>query len=195
MTKLWAIISLLCISFMQSNKICNHDHISSVSTFTYRLDHNYINELISTNVEDSNFASDFKNINEIDNKSSDTITWKTLNQLEYKETETEMYGTVFMPEFSSELKKIDGKTVIIKGYIIPVDRKTYALSKNVYAACFFCGKSGPETVMGLIFKEAPGKLKMDSYATLRGTLKLNDTNVEEWMYSLENVEILSIQSR
>ncbi|MBK9152396.1 MAG: hypothetical protein IPM26_16080 [Saprospiraceae bacterium] len=74
-----------------------------------------------------------------------------------------------------------------------MDKTTYALSKNVYAACFFCGKSGPETVMGLTFKENPGKLKMDSNALLTGYFRLNGTNVDDWMYSLDEVEILQIK--
>jgi hypothetical protein len=126
-------------------------------------------------------------------KVKDTINWKILNQLEYKEQEHEAYGTVMMPVFSKEVKNFDKKRVVIKGYILPVDRKTYALSKNVYAACFFCGKAGPETVMGLTFKESPGRIKMDTYATLSGILKINGTDVEDWMYSLTDVEIIHMK--
>lgn len=123
----------------------------------------------------------------------DTLTWKILNNLEYKEAQHEQYGTVYLPEFSQEIIKFANKKVLIRGYIIPVDKTTYALSKNVYAACFFCGKSGPETVMGLTFKENPGKLKMDSNALLTGYFRLNGTNVDDWMYSLDEVEILQIK--
>lgn len=123
----------------------------------------------------------------------DTLTWKILNNLEYKEANHEQYGTVYLPEFSNDIVKYANKKVIIRGYIIPVDKTTYALSKNVYAACFFCGKSGPETVMGLTFKESPGKLKMDSNALLTGYFRLNGTNVDDWMFSLDDVEILHIK--
>lgn len=123
----------------------------------------------------------------------DTLTWKILNNLEYKEAKHEQYGTVYLPDFSFEIVQFANKKVIIRGYIIPVDKTTYALSKNVYAACFFCGKSGPETVMGLNFKENPGKLKMDSNALLTGYFRLNGTNVDDWMYSLDEVEIIHIK--
>ncbi|MFZ1705697.1 MAG: hypothetical protein WAT79_15205 [Saprospiraceae bacterium] len=126
-------------------------------------------------------------------QSKDTLTWKVLNQLEYVESEHPSYGTVMMPVFSKVVSAFDKKRVIIKGYILPVDRKTYALSKNVYAACFFCGKAGPETVMGLTFKQPPGRIKMDTYATLSGILKLNGTDVEDWMYSLTDVEIIQMK--
>lgn len=123
----------------------------------------------------------------------DTITWLILNDLEYKESPHEIYGTVFLPEFSKKIKKLANKQVIIKGYLVPVDKTTWALSKNTYAACFFCGKAGPETVMGLTFKTDPGKLKMDANAVLTGKFKLNGTDVDDWMYSLIDVEIISMK--
>ncbi len=124
---------------------------------------------------------------------SDTITWLTLNNLEYKEVPHEVYGTVYLPEFSKEIKKLANKRVIIRGYLVPVDKTTWALSKNTYASCFFCGKAGPETVMGLNFKGDPGKLKMDANVVITGKFILNGSNVEDWMFSLSDAEILSIR--
>ncbi len=126
---------------------------------------------------------------------TDTLTWKFLNQLEYKEKDHEIYGKVYLPEFSNAILKMAGKEIIIKGYIIPVDNKNYALSKNVYAACFFCGKAGPETVIGLQFKKDPGRIKMDSHATIKGRFIINATDVENWMYLLDDVEILNIREK
>lgn len=123
----------------------------------------------------------------------DTITWKILNELEYKEAPHEVYGTVYLPTFSKAIKKLANKQVIIRGYLVPVDKTTWALSKNTYAACFFCGKAGPETVLGLKFKGDPGKLKMDANALITGKFVLNGTDVDDWMYSLEDVEIISIK--
>lgn len=121
----------------------------------------------------------------------DTITWAILNNVEYKESPHKDYGTVYLPTFSSEIKKTENKNVIIKGYLVPVDKSTWALSKNTYAACFFCGKAGPETVLGLTFKGDPGKLKMDANVTLSGKFILNGTDVDDWMYSLKDAEIVS----
>ncbi len=123
----------------------------------------------------------------------DTITWLILNDLEYKEAPHEVYGTVYLPEFSKAVKKLANKQVIIKGYLVPVDKTTWALSKNTYAACFFCGKAGPETVIGLTFKGDPGKLKMDANATVSGKFILSGKDVDDWMYSLTDVEIISIK--
>lgn len=120
----------------------------------------------------------------------DTVTWKILNELEYKEAKHDVYGTVYLPEFAKDIKKLANKRIVIKGYLVPVDKTTWALSKNTYAACFFCGKAGPETVMGLTFKGDPGKLKMDANVYIEGKFVLNGTNVDDWMYSLVDAEIV-----
>jgi PP-loop superfamily ATP-utilizing enzyme len=123
----------------------------------------------------------------------DTVTWAILNNVEYKEALHDVYGTVYLPTFSKEIQRLNGKEVVIRGYLVPVDKTTWALSKNTYAACFFCGKAGPETVVGLTFAADPGKLKMDSNALIKGTFILNGTNVDDWMYSLTDARILSVR--
>lgn len=123
----------------------------------------------------------------------DTVTWAILNNVEYKEASHEVYGTVYLPTFSKEIQKLAGKEVVIRGYLVPVDKTTWALSKNTYAACFFCGKAGPETVVGLNFAIDPGKLKMDANALIKGTFILNGTNVDDWMYSLADARILTVK--
>jgi hypothetical protein len=123
----------------------------------------------------------------------DTITWQTLQQLEYKEAPHEVYGTVYLPVFSAPVKRLANRKVVIRGYLVPVDKTSWALSQNTYASCFFCGKAGPETVIGLNFASNPGTLKMDANAIITGTLIVNGTNVDDWMYSMRDVEILSIK--
>jgi hypothetical protein len=184
--KIWIIFLLFLISFTRSNPLCDHDS-KKVLFQPNNIFHSHYTGDTEINPQ-SALTIHFQQP-----KVKDTINWKILNQLEYKEQEHEAYGTVMMPVFSKEVKNFDKKRVVIKGYILPVDRKTYALSKNVYAACFFCGKAGPETVMGLTFKESPGRIKMDTYATLSGILKINGTDVEDWMYSLTDVEIIHMK--
>ena len=64
----------------------------------------------------------------------------------------------------------------------------YALSKNPYAACFFCGGAGPETITGLTFAKTPKRYKTDELLTLQGVFKLNSENVDKFMYQLYAVE-------
>lgn len=128
------------------------------------------------------------------NKSSvaaDTLTWKMLGDIKYVRKKHATYGEVEFPQVNLKLKSYHNKTVYLTGFIVPIDSKNYALSKNVFAACFFCGKSGPETITGLKFKGTFPKLKTDTYLTIKGTFKVNETDVDNWIYNIENAEIVS----
>ena len=102
---------------------------------------------------------------------NDTLTWKMLGDIKYTRKKHATYGEVEFPQVNMKLKMMQKKTVFISGFIVPIDNKNYALSKNVFAACFFCGKSGPETIAGIKFKGATPKLKTDTYVTLKGTFR------------------------
>ena len=83
---------------------------------------------------------------------NDTLTWKLLGDIKYIRKKHATYGEVEFPQVNLKLKSYHNKTVYLTGFIVPIDSKNYALSKNVFASCFFCGKSGPETITGLKFK-------------------------------------------
>lgn len=120
---------------------------------------------------------------------TDTLTWKLLSQIDYTKKPDKTYGEVMFPVINPKLKAMQGKPIVISGFIIPIDTKNYAISKNVFASCFFCGKSGPETIMGIKFKDGLPKLKTDQYVTLKGTFRYNDNDVEDWIYHVENAVI------
>ncbi|MEZ4852731.1 hypothetical protein [Flavobacterium sp.] len=120
---------------------------------------------------------------------ADTLTWNLLGKIDYVKKKDKTYGEVMFPVVNLKLKALQGKPVVIKGFIIPIDNKNYAISKNVFASCFFCGKSGPETIMGIKFKGDLPKLKTDQYVTLKGTFRYNDSDVEDWIYHVENAVI------
>ncbi|MCL9770761.1 hypothetical protein NAT47_10050 [Flavobacterium sp. HXWNR69] len=122
---------------------------------------------------------------------NDTLTWKMLGDIKYTRKKHATYGEVEFPQVNMKLKMMQKKTVYMSGFIVPIDNKNYALSKNVFAACFFCGKSGPETIAGIKFKGTTPKLKTDTYVTLKGTFRYNETDVEDWIYHIENAEIIS----
>lgn len=122
---------------------------------------------------------------------NDTLTWKMLGDIKYTRKKHATYGEVEFPQVNMKLKMMQKKTVYMSGFIVPIDNKSYALSKNVFAACFFCGKSGPETIAGIKFKGATPKLKTDTYVTLKGTFRYNEADVEDWIYHIENAEIVA----
>ena len=122
---------------------------------------------------------------------ADTLTWKLLGEIKYMKKKHASYGEVDFPVINTKLKKLAKKTIVMSGFIVPIDNKNYALSKNVFASCFFCGKSGPETIMGIKFKGATPKLKTDTYLTIKGTFRPNEDDVENWIYNCENAEIVN----
>ena len=122
---------------------------------------------------------------------NDTLTWKMLGDIKYTRKKHATYGEVEFPQVNMKLKTMQKTTVYMSGFIVPIDNKSYALSKNVFAACFFCGKSGPETIAGIKFKGTTPKLKTDTYVTLKGTFRYNETDVEDWIYHIENAEIVA----
>lgn len=119
--------------------------------------------------------------------------WKTLSKITFKKEYDEMLGfKVDIPVFSEEIKALNGKEVIVKGYVIPVEgyksHKEFVFSAFPYNMCFFCGGAGPETVMEVYAKE-PVKYVAESI-TLRGKLELNDSDVNRLIYSLSDVEMV-----
>ena len=118
-----------------------------------------------------------------------SLSWEALKDVKYKKRFNKEYDQYFdYPVFGEKVKAFEGQKVAIKGYIIPLSVGLYALSKNPYAACFFCGGAGPETITGLTFAQAPTRYKTDEFLTLQGVFKLNDTDVNKFMYQLYAVE-------
>ncbi len=121
---------------------------------------------------------------------AEVITWSLLGKINYENRPHKDYPDgVMYPKVNQELKTKKGKKITISGFIIPIDNENYALSKNVFAQCFFCGNAGPETIMGIKFKGATKRLKTDQYVTLEGIFRYNETDVEDWIYHIDNAVI------
>jgi hypothetical protein len=121
--------------------------------------------------------------------------WELFATTKFTEKLNKQHGLYFFyPDFNEELKALQGKEVELRGFFIPLDLKqktTIILSKYPMAECFFCGGSGPESVAVAHLKNLPSrKLKMDQIITVRGTLQLNATDVEEMTFILNNAIII-----
>jgi len=117
------------------------------------------------------------------------IDWEFLQNIRYQLKyfqKIEMES--FAPVFSQALKEIDGKKVIIEGYVIPVDAEgdLLALSANSFSSCFFCGNASPSSVMSLYLKKKKS-FKTDAYKKFQGVLNLNYNDPEEFYYILKEV--------
>jgi hypothetical protein len=120
----------------------------------------------------------------------DTLTWKLLGEIKYEKRKHPQYGEVDFPVVNAKVKTKGKKRVLISGFIVPIDSKSFAISKNVFAACFFCGKAGPESIAGIKFRGTTPKLKTDQYVIVEGLFRYNETNADDWVYNLDDVIIV-----
>jgi len=119
--------------------------------------------------------------------------WKTLSKITYKKQYDELMGfKIDMPVFSDPVKKIGGKEIEVKGYIIPVEgyksHKEFIFSAFPYNMCFFCGGAGPETVMEVEAAEAVEYTA--EQVVLKGTLVLNDSDINRLMYLIKDAVLV-----
>jgi hypothetical protein len=120
------------------------------------------------------------------------ISWEILKDVTFKKKWYEK-ESIFMlyPTFGPNVKKVENKTVLIKGYMVPVDPESnqYVLSAYPYSMCFFCGGAGPESVMGLKLKKTQ-RFKTDDIHIFKGKLELNANDVFELNYILTEAEVV-----
>ena len=117
-------------------------------------------------------------------------TWKTLSKVTFKKQVDELLGfKIDVPVFGKEVRALEGKEITLRGYIIPTDgyknQKHFVFSAFPYNMCFFCGMAGPETVIEVGCKD-PIVYVADA-VTIRGTLQLNSSDNNQFIYSLRNV--------
>ncbi len=117
------------------------------------------------------------------------ITWGTLADVNFTEKfseEEEAY--YYFPSFGPSVKALEGKEVYLKGFMLTIDpeKGVYILSRNPFAACFFCGGSGPESIVELELKPDHPEYEMDQVVTIKGKLVLNKDDIYRCNYILEN---------
>src|SRR5690606_15554631 len=122
-----------------------------------------------------------------------SLVWPKLYDIQYKKEKDDL-GEYDKPIFSASAKSLEGKTVVLPGYMVPFDNgvkaKHFMLSSMPLNACFFCGVGGPESVVEIYsksdvtFTEKPIEVK--------GVLKLNDSDPEKMIYILEQAEFVGI---
>lgn len=124
-----------------------------------------------------------------------TNTWKTLSEVTFKIGQDD-FGEVYLPVFSPNIKKIEGKEVTLSGFIIPFEGlfkpNHIILSSLPLAECFFCGSGGPETVAEVHLN---GNVKYtEKKVIVKGKLYLNAADPEQLMYVLRDAEITGVEN-
>ena len=116
--------------------------------------------------------------------------WSRMADISYAKSQDE-YGEIYVPVFGEEVKKMEGKVVSLKGFIIPFEGmfepKHVILSSLPIAACFFCGGSGPETVAEAYLEEEVEYTAKPVIIT--GTMSLNSTDYNQLMYILKDAKV------
>lgn len=118
--------------------------------------------------------------------------WKTLIAMKMdSKYDPAIDDMVFTPQFTPEIRQMNGKEIVIKGYVIPLEEtggkpeKYIMLSAYPYSSCFFCGGAGPESVMQ-VYPTTPIQAKKDEQITVKGKLRINEKDQYSLPYILEN---------
>ncbi len=120
------------------------------------------------------------------------INWGTLRDVKFTRKFNQEYQLDFYyPTFGNNLLKLQGKIVEIKGYVIPVNQNVFVLSAKPMASCFFCGGSGPESILLLNFPKK-NRFNTDQIITVKGKLRLNADNVDDLNYILDDASLVQI---
>lgn len=106
------------------------------------------------------------------------VSWDTFAQVTFHKQYSETFGfevNVKPPEFAPKLLAHQGKEILVKGYVIPVDVELgmYMVSANAFANCFFCGNAGPETVVEIFPASKLPRFNTDQIVTFKGILQVN----------------------
>ena len=120
------------------------------------------------------------------------MNWDTLADVSFTSEYVEEYdANFFVPVFGPQVKALEGKEVVLKGYMLPIapEENLFILSKNTYASCFFCGVGGPETIVEIQFQPGHPQFKMDQVVKVKGILSLNKDDVEHCNYILRGAEV------
>ncbi len=119
--------------------------------------------------------------------------WATFARVAFKSTFFKEYDEYYLvPNFDTSIRAREGTEVVIRGHYMPFELPDNALivSKYPYAACFFCGGAGPESVAEVYLTSKPPKLKVDQVIVVRGKLRLNNTDINHMNFILEEAEII-----
>ena len=121
------------------------------------------------------------------------LRWDDLAEVQFEDEYLETLGTVYaIAQFSKTIRKLENQRIRIAGYLLPlaVGADDYALSSAPFAACFFCGQAGPETVMELHFAKTESWFAMDRFVLVEGRLRLNADDPEMLYYILEDARVI-----
>ena len=137
----------------------------------------------------SEVPAEFFSIPEADLEAYNELTWRTLEDVEFKDVYVEELDAYYWkPSFGTSVNALEGGEAHITGYMIPggLDEDFYVLSRYPFANCFFCGGAGPESVIDLRFTGKSSRVyQTDERLTFSGKFRLNADDVYQMNYILD----------
>ena len=121
--------------------------------------------------------------------------WNTLSMVTFQREFDETYGIdVEKPILNPIVRNMEGKEIEVEGYIIPltgkIEQSHFMLSRYPQSMCFFCGKAGPESAMQVFMKGGKKVPFTDKKIKVKGTLRINATDINNLLYTLDQAEII-----
>lgn len=147
------------------------------------------------------FTADNEEMFPLEDVPPPTGVWQKLLELEFDMRYDEELDYVLQdPQFTKEIKALEGKMIELEGFIIPQDiaatsdvatddGQRFMFSAFPIASCFFCGGAGAESVVDAMPKEPIPYTKMR--IKIKGKLRLNRTDYLKLPYMLDDVVMIS----
>jgi len=128
-----------------------------------------------------------------DHKPLTSNVWQTFGLLTYKVGKTGGKKT-YTPHFPPELTRVDGRTVTIQGYMVPMRpgrrHSTFLLSVLPLQQCSFCGRGGIPAMTEIRMAYSAKIAFSDTPITVKGTVFLNSDDKNHAAIQLRNAIIL-----
>lgn len=123
-----------------------------------------------------------------------TTNWWSLARIKIQYKFSKEHNTyLYVPVMDERATALDGKDFTLKGYFLPFDMPggEIIISENPYSSCFFCGGSGPESIVEVKLRTASSNFEVDEIITVRGKLKINGTDPDHSIFILEDAEVVA----
>ncbi len=120
--------------------------------------------------------------------------WEIFASVKFISKYYKQYKQYFLtPLFDVGIRSREGSEIVLSGHYMPLDladKKTIIISKFPFAACFFCGGAGPESVAEVQLSVSAPRIKADQVITVKGKLRLNDSDVEHLNFILTDARLI-----
>jgi len=130
-----------------------------------------------------------------DSSAQSTDSWQSLSMVTFiSEFDADWGIDIQVPTFSPIVRALEGQEITAEGFIIPltgkVEQSHFMLSRYPQSMCFFCGAAGPETAMQVFTANEKKIPYTDEKITVTGILHINDKDVNNPLYTLEDAKVI-----